>query len=60
MLFQVMGLIKCCAYHNQSNNLNKKLNNFISGVRILWNTLINNFSRKRGGVLELLAELFEN
>ena len=50
MLFQVMGLIKCCAYRNESNNLNKKLNNFISGVRILWNTLINNVSRKRGGV----------
>ena len=27
-----------------------KLNNFNSGVRILWNTLINNFSQKGGGV----------
>ena len=26
-----------------------KLNNLISGVRILWNTLINGFTRKRGG-----------
>ena len=25
-----------------------KLNNFISGVQILWNTLNNDFSRKRG------------
>ena len=45
-------------YHNESNNSNK-INNFISGIRILWNTLINNFSQKRG-VFELLEELFEN
>ena len=44
-------------YRNESNNSNK-LNSFISGVRILWNTLINNFSRKRG-VFKLLEELFE-
>ena len=36
-----------------------KLNNFNSGVRILWNTIINGFSRKRG-VFELLEDLFKN
>ena len=53
-----------------------KLNNFISGVRILWDTLINNFSWKEcvcvcgggggggrgegGKGFEQLAESFEN
>ena len=31
---------------------------FISVIRILWNTLSNNFSQR--GVFELLEELFEN
>ena len=34
-------------YRNGSNNSN---NYFISGVGILWNTLISNFSRDREGV----------
>ena len=33
-----------CNYRNESNYSNK----IISGVRILWNTLINDFSWKRG------------
>ena len=28
-----------------------KLNNFIFGIQILWNTLISDFSRKGGGVV---------
>ena len=39
-------------YRNESNNSN----NFISGVRILWNTVINHFSQERG-VFELLVEI---
>ena len=37
-----------------------KLNNFISGVRILWNTLINDFSPEKGGVRIISGYLLEN
>ena len=43
------NILKPYIYRSESNNSNK-INNFISGVRILWNTLINDCSPERGGV----------
>ena len=57
-MHRLSGLLHYCDVSINSN----KINNSISHVRILWNALINDFSRKggEGGVFDLLPELFEN
>ena len=54
MEIQTIWIPYYCDYHKESNNSNK---NIISGVQILWNTLT---FRRKGGVFELLEEVFEN